>query len=150
MKDFVEKDIIPTIRQLLISLRNFQQQSVFCEGISFNQFNILDIISLNKELINQSELLQKLSVEKSTLSRLLNPLIQKKLIIKQRAIEDKREIQIKLTDSGIDVHSKVLLCIIKMFNDIKFEEVNMSNAILETKKFAATLNCCCKSDSECC
>ncbi|MCX6224781.1 MAG: helix-turn-helix domain-containing protein, partial [Bacteroidia bacterium] len=55
-----------------------RQDVAFCEGVTFHQFMILDALVGKKEM-QISELHKLLAVEKSTTTRLVNPLIKKGL-----------------------------------------------------------------------
>src|SRR5512145_1500128 len=106
---------------LLIGLsqatRCCRQDTAFCEGVTFHQYIILDAVSKNTEL-NISELHKILSVEKSTTTRLVNPLIQKGLLARQRSGLDSRAFVLTLTAEGRNIHHKVRLCLAEFFYKI--------------------------------
>src|SRR4030042_5890002 len=83
-----------------------RQDEAFCEGVTFHQFMILDAVAKHKEL-NMADLHKHLSVEKSTTTRLVHPLIQKKLLKRETASHDSRAAKLTLTKKGEDIHSKV-------------------------------------------
>ena len=56
-----------------------RQDVAFYEGVTFHQFMILDAVAEKKEM-QISDLHKLLAVEKSTTTRLVNPLIKKGLI----------------------------------------------------------------------
>jgi len=76
-----------------------RQDTAFCEGVTFHQFVILDAVVKNKEL-NISDLHGILSVEKSTTTRLVNTLIQKGLVTRERSSHDSRAFVLTLTKEG--------------------------------------------------
>ncbi|MEE9913610.1 MAG: MarR family transcriptional regulator [Deltaproteobacteria bacterium] len=106
---------------LLIGLsqatRCCRQDMAFCEGVTFHQYIILDAVFKSTEL-NISELHKILSVEKSTTTRLVNPLIQKGLLARQRSGLDSRAFVLTLTEEGRNIHQKVRLCLAEFFNKI--------------------------------
>ena len=98
------------IRQLAKNLRIYQTEPPFCEGLTFVQFNILDYV-IEEGSIEQSDLKDKLSVEKSTLTRLLDPLARKEFITRERSSENSRIVILKATTKGRETHGKVWACL---------------------------------------
>ncbi|UCF56837.1 MAG: MarR family transcriptional regulator, partial [Deltaproteobacteria bacterium] len=64
--------------ELARAVRCCQQEAVFCENVTFSQFFILDMVA-EKGKLKLSELHQILSVDKSTTTRLINPLVKQGL-----------------------------------------------------------------------
>jgi len=85
-----------------------RQDVAFCEGVTFHQFMILDAVARKKEM-QISELHKLLAVEKSTTTRLVNPLIQKRLLKREKAQHDSRAATLILTEEGKKIHQKVSL-----------------------------------------
>jgi DNA-binding MarR family transcriptional regulator len=94
-----------------------RQDVAFCEGVTFHQFMILDAVARKKEL-NMAELHTLLAVEKSTTTRLINPLIKKGLLKREKARHDSRAITLTLTDEGKETHQKVSLCLAGFFQKV--------------------------------
>ena len=90
------------------------RDEAFCEGVTFHQFMILDAVAKEKEL-HLADLHKLLSVEKSTTTRLVNPLIKKGLIRRDKAAHDSRAVKLTLTNKGKETHKKVLLCLTDFF-----------------------------------
>jgi DNA-binding MarR family transcriptional regulator len=59
-----------------------------------------------------------LSVEKSTTTRLVNPLIRRGLLKRDRAKHDSRAATLSLTDEGRETHRTVWLCLAEFFGGI--------------------------------
>jgi DNA-binding MarR family transcriptional regulator len=97
--------------------RYCRQDVAFCEGVTFHQFMILDAIVKKKEL-QMSELHKLLAVEKSTTTRLINPLIQKGLLRREKAKHDSRAATLILTADGKKIHRKVSLCLAGFFQKV--------------------------------
>jgi DNA-binding MarR family transcriptional regulator len=127
-----------------------RQDEAFCEGVTFHQFMILDAVAKHKEL-NMSDLHKHLSVEKSTTTRLISPLIQKKLLKRETASHDSRAVKLTLTKKGEDVHKEVWSCITDFFRkvmcnipekkaDIVLESVK--TFIVAIKNYARECSCC--------
>ena len=91
------------IRNLSRALRTFQNCAVGGSGITFTQFAILDLTSQRNPL-HLKDLHLLLGVEKSTSSRLIKPLIVKQYIEKQHDPEDKRNVNLYLTEKGMEVY----------------------------------------------
>jgi len=140
--------------ELLIGLsqatRCCRQDTAFCEGVTFHQFIILDAVVKNTEL-NISDLHRILSVEKSTTTRLVNPLIQKGLLTRERSGRDSRAFVLSLTKEGRAVHQNVHLCLEGFFNKIAMNLPAQKGAdIMEAvqtfldavRNAAGNYNCC--------
>lgn len=129
-----------------------RQDVAFCEGVTFHQFAILDAV-VKREELNISDLHRMLGVEKSTTTRLVNPLIQKGLLTRQRSGRDSRAFVLTLTKEGRAVHQKVHLCLEDFFNKITVHlPAGKTDAILDAVdtflgavKNAAGICDCCKT-----
>jgi DNA-binding MarR family transcriptional regulator len=127
-----------------------RQDEAFCEGVTFHQFMILDAVARHKEL-NMADLQKHLSVEKSTTTRLVTPLIQKGLLQRDQAPHDSRAATLSLTKKGRGVHKKVWLCLTdffrKVMSNIPEKKVDVVLAsvktfILAIKNYARECSCC--------
>jgi DNA-binding MarR family transcriptional regulator len=98
-------------------LRCCCRDEAFCEGVTFHQFMILDAVAKEKEL-HMADLHKILSVEKSTTTRLVNPLIKKGLIRRDKADHDSRAVKLTLTREGRETHKKVLRCLTDFFERV--------------------------------
>ena len=94
-----------------------RQDVAFCEGVTFHQFMILDAIAKKKEM-QISELHKLLAVEKSTTTRLVNPLIQKGLLRREKSQHDSRAAMLILTQGGKKIHQQVSLCLAGFFQKV--------------------------------
>jgi len=94
-----------------------RQDVAFCEGVTFHQFMILDAVAKRKEL-PMTDLHTILAVEKSTTTRLVNPLIKKGLLEREKALHDSRAVMLFLTPEGRKVHQNVSLCLADFFRKI--------------------------------
>ena len=88
--------------------RIFQQESVFCEGLTFNQFTILDKVAQAGGELALARLHAILEVEKSTTTRLVAPLVKKGLVEKKRSTQDTRAAVLSMTPLGWEIRGKVL------------------------------------------
>jgi DNA-binding MarR family transcriptional regulator len=100
------------IQQFRRVLRIFDQELFLqnhascCDGISLSQCLTLLEIERNRE-ISVSELAQKLSLDKSTVSRTVDGLVNIELVNRIIPRENRRMALIHLTDSGKKVCSKI-------------------------------------------
>ncbi len=101
--------LLELIAEMSKATRIFQQESVFCEGITFNQFTILDQMAKTGGEIPLSELHGRLEVEKSTTTRLVAPLLKKGLVEKNRSKKDSRAANLSLTKEGRETLDRVRL-----------------------------------------
>ena len=132
-------------------MRCCRQDVAFCEGVTFHQFMILDAIVRKKEL-NLADLHKLLAVEKSTTTRLVNPLIQKGLLKREQAQHDSRAITLILTEDGKKTHQKVSLCLADFFQkvtqnipqDKKAQILEAVRIFIQVIKNSATDYSCCK------
>jgi DNA-binding MarR family transcriptional regulator len=104
-------DILGGLSQVL---RCCCRDEAFCEGVTFHQFMILDAVAKEKEL-QMADLHKLLSVEKSTTTRLVNPLIKKGLLRRDKADHDSRAVKLMLTKEGRETHKKVQVCLTDFF-----------------------------------
>lgn len=127
------------------------RDEAFCEGVTFHQFMILDAAAKAKEL-NMADLHEILSVQKSTTTRLVNPLINKGFLRRNKADHDSRAIKLSLTKEGIEIHKKVYLCLMdfyqKVTNNIpdkrKAEVLECVNIFINAIKNSSNAYCCVK------
>ena len=111
------KELMDVLGGLSQVLRCCCRDEAFCEGFTFHQFMILDAVAKEKEL-HMADLHKLLSVEKSTTTRLVNPLIKKGLIRRDKADHDSRAIKLTLTGKGKETHKKVQVCLTDFFQRV--------------------------------
>ena len=73
------REIFEIIMGLAREIRCCSRDEAICGGVTFHQFVILDAVTKKKGLA-LADLHKMLAVEKSTTTRLVNPLIQKGLL----------------------------------------------------------------------
>lgn len=103
-------EILSLISDLCQAIRFCRQDAVFCEDVTFSQFLILDQVAKKGDL-KMSDLHQILAVDKSTTTRLVNPLVSQRLIERERSNHDLRAVNLRLTPAGEETHKKVWLCL---------------------------------------
>ena len=123
MTDFMlkeDKEILSIIGELTKAVRCCRQDGICCEDISFTQFTILDTIAGYREL-DMSMLSKVLSVDKSTTTRLVAPLIRRKLAVKEKSSKDLRMVILKLTKDGRTAHQRIHQCLASFVRAIQSE-----------------------------
>jgi DNA-binding MarR family transcriptional regulator len=113
----IHREILDIIMGLSREIRCCSRDEAICQGVTFHQFVILDAVAGNQGL-DLAELHRILSVEKSTTTRLVNPLLQKGLLKRDRAERDSRAAILTLTEAGIETRRKVWLCLGGFFKNI--------------------------------
>ena len=108
------RDIFELIMGLSREIRCCSRDEAFCRDVTFHQFMILDAVAKKREM-NLAELHKVLSVEKSTTTRLVNPLIEKGLLKRDRATHDSRAARLTLTGEGMETHRQVWECLAAFF-----------------------------------
>ncbi len=106
-----DRDILSLIMDLSKAVRCCRQDEVFCEDVTFTQFMILDTIA-RSSILNMASLHDTLSVDKSTTTRLVAPLIRMGLVLRDRSDHDSRAATLKLTLQGKEAHYKVWQCLL--------------------------------------
>jgi DNA-binding MarR family transcriptional regulator len=106
----INRDVLSLVSELCQVVRFCRQDATFCEDVTFTQFLILDEVAKKGEL-KMLDLHQILAVDKSTTTRLVNPLVRQGLIERKMSDHDSRAVNLRLTPAGRKVHKKVWLCL---------------------------------------
>ena len=142
------QDAFLLISDLWNALRCCQQDETFCAGLTFSQFRILDAVA-GRERLRLSDLHGLLAVDKSTTTRLIRPLVQKKLIAQEKSRADSRAAELKLTGQGKKIHRQVLECFGKFSEAVqtKIPAKERERVYSGTRLFAQALRQACDSPS---
>ena len=101
-------------------MRCCRQDGICCEDISVTQFTILDAIAGCRKL-DMSMLSKVLSVDKSTTTRLVAPLIRRNLVVKEKSSSDLRMVILKLTQKSRTAHKRIHQCLVSFVRAIQAE-----------------------------
>lgn len=146
------RELFDILKCFARDIRCCSQGEIFFGEFTFQQFVILDIIAQREEL-PMNELHGLLAVEKSTTTRLVNPLIAKGVLKRTKAAHDSRAAMLELTPEGKELHKKVWACLTVFFRDVlKNIPASRKGAVLDSarilvKAIRATLDrtdCCCR------
>ena len=136
------------ISDLWRALRCCQQDETFCAGLTFGQFRILDAVA-DRGRLRLSDLHDFLAVDKSTTTRLIRPLVQRKLIAQERSHADSRAVELKLTDQGKMIHRRVQDCFEKFSEAVqaKIPAKERGRVFSGARLFAQALQQACNGSS---
>ena len=144
------RELFEVIMTLAREIRCCSRDEAICQDLTFHQFIILDAVARRGEL-GLTDLHQILSVEKSTTTRLVNPLIRRGLIKRNRAAHDSRAAMLRVTKEGVEAHGKAWGCLEGFFDGIaenipagRREEVLAAVKVFTgaMRKAAAACRCC--------
>ena len=140
-----KRDIFGLIRDLMRVLRMFQQDAVFCDGLTLNQFNILDLVQERGGSLDLRQLHDLLSVEKSTTTRLISPLLERGLLEKVNSPEDARAYQLLMTREGKQVYEVFWGCLSEAIAQLTnfIPEAERPQTITGLRKFVTAMHQCC-------
>ena len=143
------REILEIMMGLAHRLRCCRQDEVFCGNVTFHQFVILDSVAKEEGLL-LADLHRILAVEKSTTTRLVNPLIQKGLLQRDKAIHDSRAVRLVMTKEGREIHREVWACLANYFQGVmrnipegKRDEILESVRIFMNALGNTTTECAC-------
>lgn len=88
------------LRQLVRKLGILEKSDTNCCGVTISQCHAIVEIGRAEE-ISLNELAKLLTLDKSTMSRTVNNLVEKMIVIRESHPKDRRYVTIKLTDKGI-------------------------------------------------
>lgn len=146
-------DFSSTIHQLVDQIaRNNQVYADACVaffGVTPSQGGTILSLSIDKSL-KMNDLSNLMGVDNSTMTRMIDQLVEKKLVVRQQGEKDRRQVQIGLTDAGEKLHKELAGALEKFYQDSldRIQEKDRSVIIksLETVNQAITngLAECCK------
>ena len=93
------------ISSLLIDLQRLFKNEVTFKDISYSQ--VLALISISDRGVEMSTLSWDLALDNSTVTRLVNRLEKKNLVIREKSKEDKRLVKVCLTKEGEALQNKI-------------------------------------------
>ncbi len=114
------REILTLISDLCQVVRCCRQDSVFCADVTFNQFLVIDAVYQQGSL-KMSDIHRKLAVDKSTTSRVVHPLVRKKLVKREKSNHDGRSINLSLTEKGKETHKRIWECISDLLQAVRKE-----------------------------
>ena len=134
------RELFEIVKSLGREIRCCSRDEAICGGVTFHQFVILDAVAKNHGL-DLADLHTLLAVEKSTTTRLVNPLLQKGLLKRDRAEHDSRAVKLTLTEEGRKTHGRVWMCLGGFFENItrQIPEDRQEEVLEAVKVFTAAM-----------
>lgn len=105
------RDAYLLLRDVARVSRLFQQDNVHCGGVTFVQFTILDHVQQGSGGLELAQLHALLAVEKSTTTRLVEPLVEKGYLVREASERDARAIRLRITAAGRAAHREYWECL---------------------------------------
>lgn len=105
------------IRVLVRNLGILEKSDAGCCGVTIPQCHAIVEIGRANE-ISLNELAEILTLDKSTMSRTINKLVEDNLVIRESHSEDRRYITIRLTEKGIEIFRTIESSMNKYYENI--------------------------------
>jgi len=135
------------IRVLVRNLGILEKSDASCCGVTISQCHAIVEIGRSGE-VSLSELAELLALDKSTMSRTINNLVEDGLVIRELDPEDRRYVKIKLTDKGIkifkDIEESMDRYYKSIFNSVPEEKREQVLDSLKLLIEAVNKNKCCR------
>lgn len=112
--DRPHRELLTAMMDLSRLLRCCSRDEAICGHVTFHQFVILDAVAQRGRL-RLADLHSLLGVEKSTTTRLVDPLLRRGLLQRDRAEHDSRAASLTLTTAGAETHREVWSCLKDFF-----------------------------------
>jgi DNA-binding MarR family transcriptional regulator len=153
--DRSHRELLTAMMTLFRQLRCCSRDEAICRNVTFHQFVILDAVASSGR-IGLAELHALLGVEKSTTTRLVDPLLRRGLLRRDRAEHDSRAASLAITPAGPDTHREVWSCLTGFFESIdrnlppgkRAETMAAVAGFAEAIRLAAADRRCCQDVSE--
>jgi DNA-binding MarR family transcriptional regulator len=145
-----DQEILAMLFELAKAIRFCHQDEICGAGISFTEFNIINLICQHRT-VNMSELHKFLSVDKSTTTRLVEPLVKKRFVVKEKSSADGRAVDLRLTEEGERVRNEAWECLQGFFAQVEgnIPESKRNEVYDAVRLYAAALQSSCRSN-DCC
>lgn len=114
------QELLSLLVDMVKATRCCQQDSSYGEDITFTQFYIINLIA-EQGTLRLTDLHALLSVEKSTSTRLIDPIVQRGYVKKERSACDCRAIDLTLTEKGHETNTEHWKCLNDFFNQLLAE-----------------------------
>lgn len=142
--------IFDLLTSLSREIRCCSRDEALCGGLTFQQFLIVDAV-IARGALALADLRSLLSVEKSTMTRLVNPLLRRGILRRETACHDFRAAVLSATEEGVQAHRRAWGCLEGFFGDVleslppeRRTEVMASLDLLTgaLRRTAAAYKCC--------
>lgn len=141
-----DHNLLAMMFNLTKAIRFCQQGDICGESITFVQFNILNLI-YERQALKMADLHEALQVDKSTTTRLIEPLVAKQLVLKEKSAQDSRVILVRLTEQGRQVRDRAWACLRGFMLSVEMRiPADKRQEVYEAVKLysrALSESCCC-------
>jgi DNA-binding MarR family transcriptional regulator len=105
-----DREMLTLLGEISAGLRCCRQDVFNCEGLGLSQFLILDQAAGRDEL-PMAELHRRLDLDKSTVTRLVGPMLSRGLLTRRKSAADGRAASLVITANGRETLAKVWDCV---------------------------------------
>lgn len=111
------EDIGELLQKAVRTFQVLEKQQIKTHGFTNSQCYIL--LEINKhQSLSVNEISEKMHLEISTVTRIMNNLVRDQLIVRNRSVSDKRVVEAILTDKGQEVAQQLQSSIEEYYRDI--------------------------------
>lgn len=152
MNNVKSSDLREIVRILVRNLGLLERNKSCCCGVTLAQCHAIVEIGRAKE-INLNSLAELLNLEKSTMSRTINNLVNESLVLREVHTENRRYIKIKLTEKGEEIFKEIEQTMEDYYNEvISLVPSNKKEQVLESMQILVNVvnvnKCCNKRESK--
>lgn len=97
------RSVLMALRRIIQAVDIHSRSLMQSSGLSVPQLLVLQALEGSAEALGTSALAQRLTLTQGTISAILERLERKQLITRERGGEDKRRVQVQLTEQGREV-----------------------------------------------
>ncbi|MGE7852882.1 MarR family winged helix-turn-helix transcriptional regulator [Bacillus paramycoides] len=137
MTDALERKVIRLNDEIRDEFISILMQYLRADNLTLDQWVLLITVNRNPG-INQKNLAQIVRKDRPSVTRILDGLEKKQLIIRKREEKDRRAFLLYVTDTGLGLLDKLNGCtekiFIQIFNEIPKEELEVMISIFEKMK----------------
>lgn len=151
MKNSNGSDLREIVRMLVRNLGLMERSEACCCGVTLAQCHAIVEIGRVKE-INLNNLAQLLNLDKSTMSRTIDNLVNQDLVLREVHTENRRSIRIKLTEKGEEIFKGIENSMEEYYsNVISLVPLDKKEQVLESLQILVNIvkeNKCCDVKGE--
>ena len=152
MNNAKSSDLREIVRILVRDLGLLERNKSCCCGVTLARCHAIVEIGRSKE-INLNSLAELLNLEKSTMSRTINNLVNESLVLREVHTENRRYIKIKLTEKGEEIFREIEKTMEDYYTDvISLVPVDKREQVLESLQILVNIvnanKCCNEKESK--
>ncbi|AAM24431.1 MAG: Transcriptional regulator [Caldanaerobacter subterraneus] len=132
-------DLLRTIRQKLNNQLRANNLSELQENLTLGEQQVIMVLSENKHTpMYMKDVASELGISPSTLTTIVDKLVEKGLVKRDLDIDDRRKVQISLTEKGENIHEHLVefrkKVLMPIFGKLSPEEIEALKSILQKIK----------------